>query len=127
MSNIILGLFVIIFATGVAMWGIPRFGVYSKRLRGIAALAEAQAEAEVTVRNARAERDAAVLLAEAEVNRAEGVAKATEIVGTALHGNEGYLRYLWIERLNEQNVQVIYIPTEAGLPLLEAGKRPEAD
>lgn len=36
--------------------------------------------------------------------------------------NEGYLRYLWIDKLGAGN-QVIYVPTEAGLPILEAGKR----
>lgn len=114
---------VVLLGFGVlTFWGLPRFGVYKKRLAGVAALAEAQAEAEVTVREARAERDAAVLLAEAEVERAKSVAKATEIVGKALHENEGYLRYLWIERLNNQNAHIIYVPTGGSLPLLEAGR-----
>ena len=28
-----------------------------------------------------------------------------------------------VEKMTESNKEVIYIPTEAGLPLLEAGKR----
>jgi regulator of protease activity HflC (stomatin/prohibitin superfamily) len=108
---------------GALMWGMPKYGVYSSRLSGVASLAEAQAAAEVRVREARAERDAATLEAEAEVERAKGVSKATEIIGKALHENEGYLRYLWIERLNNQDAKIIYIPTEAGLPILEAGRR----
>lgn len=54
------------------MWGMPKYGVYSSRLSGVASLAEAQAAAEVRVREARAERDAATLEAEAEVERAKG-------------------------------------------------------
>jgi hypothetical protein len=30
---------------------------------------------------------------------------------------------LWIENLDKGHNSVIYIPTEAGLPILEAGKR----
>lgn len=108
----------------VMMWGLPKYGVYSSRLAGVAALAEAQAEAQVRVREALAERDAAVLEAEAEVARARGVSQATEIIGTALHKNEGYLRYLWIERLTNQQASIIYVPTETGLPILEAGRIP---
>ena len=55
-------------------------------------------------------------MAEAEVIRAEGVAKANRIIGESLRGNESYLRYLWIQTLNDNPQNVIYVPTEAGLP-----------
>lgn len=55
--------------------------------------------------------------------RAEGVAKANKIIGDSLKGNEAYLRYLWIDKLEGSKQQVIYVSTETGLPLLEAGKR----
>jgi|TARA_B100002003_G_C14041045_1_gene501641 hypothetical protein len=32
------------------------------------------------------------------------------------------LRYVWIKGLQDGNGERIYIPTEAGLPILEAGK-----
>jgi hypothetical protein len=57
------------------------------------------------------------------VLKAEGVAKANKIIGDSLKGNESYLRYLWIEKMTETGKEVIYVPTEAGLPILEAGKR----
>ena len=80
--------------------------------------AEAKAKAE-----AEAKKESARALAEAEVIRAEGVAKANSIIGESLRGNESYLRYLWIQTLNDNPQNVIYVPTEAGLPILEAGKR----
>lgn len=50
--------------------------------------------------------------------------KANEIIGDSLKDNEAYLRWLWIEELSTTQNQVIYVPTESGLPILEAGKRP---
>lgn len=59
-----------------------------------------------------------------EVNRAMGVAKANAIIGDSLKNNESYLRWLYIEGLKEKvGSEVIYVPTEAGLPILEAGHR----
>ena len=71
--------------------------------------------------------ESASLLAEAEVARAKGVAAANKIIGDSLKGNEAYLRYLWITDVAGQNTgkTVVYVPTEANMPLLEAGKRPE--
>jgi hypothetical protein len=54
--------------------------------------------------------------------RAEGVAKANKIIGDSLKENEAYLRYLWISEMKETKDQIIYIPTEANLPILEAGR-----
>ena len=106
----------------LGMWGMPRYRVYSARLAGQADLAEAELASKVRVRNALAEHEAAQHLANAEIARAGGVAKAIEIIGHGLKDNHAYLRYLWIERLNEQDASLIYVPTEAGLPILEAGR-----
>lgn len=102
------------------MYGMPHYGVYKQRLEGEALLAHAQASKEVAVAEAKAKMESAELLSQAEVKRAEGVAKANQIIGESLKGNEGYLRYLWIQNLESNNPTVIYIPTEAGLPILEA-------
>ena len=77
----------------------------------------------IAIQEAEAKKESARALAEAEVIRAEGVAKANRIIGESLRGNESYLRYLWIQTLNDSLQNVIYVPTEAGLPILEAGKR----
>jgi len=55
--------------------------------------------------------------AEAEVERARGVAEANDIIAGSLEGNEEYLRYLWINGLQTNQMQVIYVPTEANLPI----------
>ena len=57
--------------------------------------------------------------AEIEVARAEGAAKAQEIVRSTL--SDSYLQYLWIKTLNE-NPNVIYVATEANLPLFKTTK-----
>jgi hypothetical protein len=54
---------------------------------------------------------------------ASGAAKANKIIGESLKSNEAYLHYLFINNMEHTQNQVIYIPTETGLPILEAGKR----
>ena len=108
-----------------SLWGCPRYMVYSSRLNGEAELEKQKYAKQVDVQAAIAKKESAQLLADAEVTRAEGVAKANKIIGDSLKGNESYLRYLWINGLSEKdNNTVIYVPTEANLPILEAGKRP---
>lgn len=104
-------------------WTYPHYQVYSQRLEGEAELAKAEAAKRVAVQDALAKKDSAAMLAEAEVLRAEGVAKANKIIGTSLEGNEAYLRYLWIHSMQEGKSEVIYVPTEANLPILEATRR----
>mgnify|MGYP001768770696 CR=1 FL=1 len=60
--------------------------------------------------------------AEIEVAKAEGVSKSNQIIGDSLKSNESYLKYLWIRSLKDTKNQVIYVPTEAGLPILEASR-----
>ena len=67
-----------------------------------------------------AKKESAKELADAEVIRAEGIAKANEIIGNSLTNNEAYIHYLWIEALRESKSDVIYIPTEAGIPITES-------
>ena len=105
------------------MWGLPQYGVYSQRLEGAALLAHAQASKEVAVAEAKAKMESASLLADADIARAKGAAEANRIIGESLKNNEAYLRYLWIQNLeNSKEHQVIYVPTEAGLPILEASR-----
>jgi regulator of protease activity HflC (stomatin/prohibitin superfamily) len=100
--------------------GWPQYRVYQQRLAGEAALAEAQSSRQVAILEARAKKESAVSLAEADVIRAEGAAKANQILQNSLGGPEGYLRYLQIQALEESKASLIYVPTEAGLPVTEA-------
>src|SRR3990170_3957810 len=82
----------LILLVAFGMWGCPRYGIYEQRLSG-------------------------------EAELAKGVAQANEIIGQSLKGNEAYLRYLWIQGLeNGTAPTIVYVPTEAGLPILEAGR-----
>jgi regulator of protease activity HflC (stomatin/prohibitin superfamily) len=59
--------------------------------------------------------------AEIEIARAEGVARSNQIIAGSISDN--YLRYKWIEGLQaNDDMTVIYVPTEANLPIMEAGR-----
>ena len=109
-----------------AVWGWPQYNVYSSRLEGQAELQKANYSKQVAVQEAQAKDDSATLLAQAEVKRAQGVAQANKIIGDSLKENEAYLRYLWLHGLEDTKNQIIYVPTEANLPILEATRRTPA-
>ena len=107
----------------LGLWGCPRYAVYQQELEGAAELARATQNRQIRIEEAKAEPESAKLRAYAEIERARGVAEANKIIGDSLKGNEAYLRYLWIQGLQEgATPQVVYVPTEAGLPILEAGR-----
>ena len=98
--------------------------VWNAETAGEAELAQARQNRQIATLEAEAKLESAKLLAQAEVERAKGVAEANRIVADGLGGPEGYLRYLYIENLSSSQGQIIYVPTEGGLPILEAGRRP---
>lgn len=78
---------------------------------------EAKLTAEQKAEQKRFELQQAKRDAEIEIARAEGAAKAQEIVRSTL--SDSYLQYLWIKTLNE-NPNVIYVATEANMPIFKA-------
>ena len=117
--------FGLIFIIGGLMAGCPKYDVWQQGLAGQAELARAEQNRQIKVNEAKALEDSAQFKANAEVIRAKGVAKANKIIGNSLKGNEAYLRYLYIDMLNEtggDGRETIYIATEAGMPILEAGR-----
>lgn len=102
----------------------PQYSVWQQGLEGQAELAKADYSKKVAVQEAQAKLDSSTLLAEAEVERAKGVAKSNSIIGDSLKNNEAYLRYLWITDVAGSNVDksVVYVATEANLPILEASR-----
>lgn len=113
----------VLFVAG--MWGCPKYEVWQQGLKGQAELARAEQNRQIAVQAGKAKMDASTYLAAADTERAHGVARSNQIIGRSLSGPEGaaYLRWLWIHTLNDSTKQVIYIPTEASFPILEAGKR----
>jgi regulator of protease activity HflC (stomatin/prohibitin superfamily) len=101
--------------------------------KGKSTLIEAESSKKAMIETAKAENESATLQAEArvkiakaeaqaEIERAYGVAKANEIIGNSLKGNTDYLKYLMIQNLGNSKGERVYIPTEAGIPILEARK-----
>lgn len=102
------------------LWAYPQYRVWQQGLAGQAKLREAEYSRRVQVLEAQARLDSEKLNAQSEVVRAEGVAKSNEIISTSI--DEQYIRYLWVKTLDGSNSQIIYIPTEGGLPITEAGR-----
>jgi len=106
------------------VWVGPQIGVYNRTLAGKAALMEAESTRQVKVLEAKAKMDSASLEAQAEIERAKGVAEANRIIGDSLKDNPRYLQYLYIVGLqegSEKGNRTIYVPTEGGLPVPTLG------
>lgn len=100
------------------MWGIPRYNVWTKSLKGKAQLKEAEYSKQIMIETAKANLEAEKLNAQAEIERAKGMAQAMEIENGKL--TDTYIKYLWVRSMSGNEANTIYIPTEAGLPILEA-------
>jgi hypothetical protein len=120
---VVVTIFGIVALVMALMWGIPPYRVWQRALSGESQLREAEWNRKITIQEAEAKKESAKSLAAAEVERARGVAEANEIIGNSLKGNDAYLRYLWIQGLNDGSSETIYVPTEANLPIMEATRR----
>lgn len=114
------------------MYGCPQYHVWEQGLKGQAELRRAEQNRQIKIQEATAAQESAKHLAQAEIERARGAAEANKIIGESLKGNESYLRYLWIMALEHtassaNGSTVIYVPTEANLPVLEANRLKAAD
>ena len=94
------------------------YDVWSMEKQGQASLMKASQTRQIQVEQAKAEKEAATL-------RAEAIA----IIGKAAKEYPEYRTQEYIgafaEALKEGKMQqIIYVPTEANIPILEAGKRP---
>lgn len=116
-----IGIAVLLLASSL-MAGCPPYGVWQQGLEGRAELRRAEQNRQIAVQEAQAKFESAALLNQAEVLRAEGLAQATALVVDSFGGPDSYLRYLWIQSLENNKANIIYVPTEAGLPILEAGR-----
>lgn len=105
---------------GVLFIGGPQYNVWQQSLAGKAELQKAEYTRQVAVLEAQAKKDSASQLADAEIIRAQGVAKANQIIGDSLKDNREYLQYLYITGIEDgsKNGNVtIYVPTEGGMPV----------
>lgn len=116
--SVVAGLIVL----AVAMFVIPLYTVWEREMAGKAELSQAEYSKQVKIEEAKANLEAEKLNAQAEYERAKGAAEAIKVENGEL--TENYIRYLWVRQQDNLNDKtVIYIPTEAGVPILEAGTR----
>ena len=99
------------------LYATPKYNVWVQELRGEALFKKAQHEKKIMIETARAELEAAKLRAD-----------AIGIMGAAAKEFPEYRQQEFMqafgEALREGNIeQIIYIPTEANLPILEARGR----
>jgi len=108
---------VVVLVVFVLMAGIPLWNVWRQGLSGEALLAKATQTRKVMIETARAEKESAQLRAD-----------AIGIMGAAAKEFPEYRQQEFIqafgEALREGTIsQIIYVPTEGNIPILEAGKR----
>lgn len=87
-------------------------------MSGKAEFAKAEQNRRIKIEEAKANLEAEKLNAQAEIERAKGAAEAIKIENGSI--TPTYIQYLWVRQQNLSANKVIYIPTEASLPILEA-------
>jgi len=102
----------------VSLFAFPIYNVWSKGKAGESQLREAEWNRQIAVQEAQAELDSATLKKESDIIRAEGIAEANKIIAKSL--TQEYITWKWVEGLHDGSSEVIYVPTEANLPILEA-------
>lgn len=96
----------------------PRLNLYRSNTEKQAVIKEQEAISEAEVFAAEKRVIAAAAEAEARIIEAQSIAEAQAIISETL--TPEYLTWRFYEMLGETENQVIYVPTEAGLPVLEA-------
>jgi regulator of protease activity HflC (stomatin/prohibitin superfamily) len=117
--------------------GYPYWRVWASHQAGLADLQKAKNEQQIQIAKAQSRLDAAELNKKAAIIEAQAVADQIKAIGGELTHHDLYLRWQWIkmmeERPEEGDHSVIYVPTEANIPILEASRlrgkeaKPEED
>lgn len=121
MTTILVIILFIIAFVGSCMYIGPVYNVWKQEQEGKAEFAKAEQNRRIKIEEAKANLEAEKLNAQAEIERAKGAAEAIRIENGSI--TPTYIQYLWVRQQNAStNNKIIYIPTEAGLPVLEAGR-----
>ncbi len=124
--SLLVGLLVVVLIVWT-LFGMPIWRVWAQRKQGEADLQQAHKEQQIQVSKAQGRLDAAAINKQAAIIEAEAVAAQIETIGQTLTKHDLYLKWQWIKMMEERpESSVIYVPTEANLPILEAGKRRDA-
>lgn len=108
------------------MFGLPRYNVWQQEMAGKAEMAKAEQNRRILVEEAKAKLEAEKLNAQAEIERAKGMAEAMRVENGTL--SETYNQYLFIrtlEKLADKGdlPQIIYIPTNGMVPVMDVSKK----
>lgn len=95
---------------GIA-FGYPEYKVWEQSKAGEAALAKATQDRQIKVQEAEAEQEAASK--QAEANR---------ILGESIRQYPESMEQKWVEAIEKTSNQVIYLPTEASVPITESAR-----
>jgi hypothetical protein len=106
------------------LFGLPVWRVWAQQKQGEADLQQAHKEQQIQVSKAQGRLDAANINKQAAIIEAEAVSAQIETIGKTLTQHDLYLKWQWIKMMEERpESSVIYVPTEANIPIMEAGKR----
>jgi len=120
---IFMGIVVIIV---ILMFGLPLYNVWQQEMAGKAEMAKAEQNRKILIEEAKARLEAEKLNAQAEVERARGMAEAMRLENGTL--NTTYNQYLFIrtlEKLADKGdlPQIIYMPSEGLVPVMDVSKK----
>lgn len=122
----LVGLLVVgIIGIAALMFGLPTYNVWQQEMAGKAEMAKAEQNRRILVEEAKAKLEAEKLNAQAEIERAKGMAEAMKVENGTL--NETYNQYLFIrtlEKLADKGSlpQIIYLPSEGMIPVMDLNK-----
>ena len=117
----VIGCSLIVLLIAVILLVGPLYRVWSSSKTGEAEYVRAEQNRKIKIEEAKANLEAEKLNAQAEIERARGAAEAIKIENGSI--TPTYIQYLWVRQQGlSSNNKIVYIPTEAGLPILEAGR-----
>ena len=113
----------------VLMVGLPVYNVWQQEMAGKAEMAKAEQNRKILIEEAKARLEAEKLNAQAEVERARGMAEAMKLENGTL--NTTYNQYLFIrtlEKLADKGdlPQIIYMPAEGLVPVMDVSTKEPA-
>ncbi|AEK23272.1 MULTISPECIES: hypothetical protein [Capnocytophaga] len=116
---------VVVIIIVVMMFGLPIYNVWQQEMAGKAEMAKAEQNRKILIEEAKARLEAEKLNAQAEIERARGMAEAMKIENGTL--NSVYNQYLFIRTLeklaDKGNLpQIIYMPSEGLVPVMDVSK-----
>lgn len=111
---------VLLLLVGGCMAGKPQYNLYKANTQKRERIAEAKAESDAAQYTAEKKVEIARADAEADRVRAEGIADANRTIANSL--TPEYIRWYFIDRLDDVEGQIIYVPTEGNVPITDAGR-----